>query len=69
MQNDNDIMKFKDNYKCEIIVYPGQHDVSPVYGFFKCQEKSINSYLLTTYILNFTAFDSLVVSCGLFDIS
>ncbi len=23
------------------IDYPSQHDVSPVYGFFKCQEKSM----------------------------
>ena len=29
--------------------YPSQHDVSPVYGFFKCQEKSVNSYLVTTF--------------------
>lgn len=60
MPNENDIMKFKDNAKCDI-VYPGQHDVSPVYGFFKCQEKSINSYLVTTYILNFMSIDSLCV--------
>ena len=45
-QNEND--EVSKRQKCNKF-YPSQHDVAPVYGFFKCQEKSVNSYLVTTF--------------------
>ena len=42
-------MKKYPNVKNEINPTQSQHDVSPVYGFFKCQEKYVNSYLVTTF--------------------
>ena len=54
---DNDVFMIMKQYENDEVSkcqkwnksYPSQHDVSPVYGFFKCQEKSVNSYWVTTF--------------------